>query len=161
MDQIITKEIMETSTTIQDDQDQIIFTKIMKKDLKIASYWSTFISIFTASIMSLAFFGYTYILYQAYSVSGVPMSEILSGMPWQGYAFLLFFAAILGMLILSSISLLLFSFEVKKAVEHENSEAMDLAVDLLLKFFRYNGMLIIGVFLTAFSIYFYLQSFKI
>jgi len=159
MDQIITKEIMETSMPIQDDQDQIIFNNNMKKDLRIASYWSTFISIFTLSIMSLAFFGYTYILYKAYSASGIPMSEILSGMPWQGYVFILFIAAILVVLILSSISLLLFSFEVKKAVDHENSDAMDLSIDLLLQFFRYNGILIIGVFVTLFSIYLYFKSY--
>jgi len=161
MNQIITSEIMETSIPNEENQDQITFNEAMRKDLRITSYWSTFISIFTLSIMSFAFFGYTYLLYKAYAVSGVPMSEILSEMPWQGYAFILFFAGILVVLILASISLLLFSFEVKKAVDYENSDAIDLSIDLLLKFFRYNGILVIGVFIVLFSIYLYFKSFTL
>ncbi len=160
MEQILTNKIMETPTSTQDDEDKIIFSDLMKKDLRTTSYWSTFISIFTLSIMSFAFFGYTYLLYSVYSISRTPMSEIISKMPWQGYAGILFFLACFIILILASISLLLFSFEIKKSADYENSAALELSVDLLLKFFRYNGIFIIGVFLTAFLFYLYIESFK-
>lgn len=146
---------METSnpTPIQEDQELITFTHSIKNDLRIASYWSKIIAIFSLLLLTFSLFSFSYFFYTSFTRIGISLGEILAEAPSEFYAFFLFMIGILIVLILASLALLNFSFEIKKAVDEENAESLNLAIKLLLNFFRYSGLTIIAISVAYFLLY--------
>ena len=151
---------METLFPPQDGDDQLYINERMKKALKISSNWGTFIGGFSLFLMMVVVIFLFYMLYLVITESPEPISNYLSLIPWQVYAIVLTFIGFSVLVVLTALSLILFSQEVKKAIEFKNSEALDLSTDLLYKFFKYNGILIISAFLMGFLSFLYIQTWQ-
>lgn len=141
------------------DEGHLHFTEPMKKDLMISSYWSSFISIFAITITALATLSYILILFRAFSVSEMPFTGVIKQIPLEGFLLIIGLLAFLVLFVLSNISLFFYALKIKEAIQHENPRSLDMSFDWLMKFFRYNGMLIILSLVIGFISYTYFSSF--
>ncbi|MFK7772700.1 MAG: DUF5362 family protein [Saprospiraceae bacterium] len=127
---------MENLSPIEEKKEELFLTDFMKKELKQAANWATFISIST--VLFCAMWGLNVFSSMIFS-----SSETLSSLTFVEIFALIILIFTTSLIIISGVGLFSFSHHLKKALKNKQAQALNISFDYLSKYFIFSSVLLI------------------
>lgn len=127
---------MENFSPPEEKKEELILTKFMKKELKRAANWATFISISTilfCGMWGLSVFT-SMIFNSSFSLASLGSAEVFV------FVVLIF---ITSLIIISGAVLFSFAHQLKKALKNHHAQALNISIDYLSRYFIFSSVLLI------------------
>lgn len=131
---------MENLSPIEEKQEKLFLSKFMKKELKGAANWATFISISTilfCGMWGLSIFS-SMIFSDSSTLSSLDSVEIFV------FIILIFTTSLI---IISGAVLFSFAHQLKKALKNHHAQALNISIDYLSRYFIFSSVLLIFMIL--------------
>lgn len=127
---------MENLPPFEEKKEELFLTKFMKKELKSAANWATFISI--ATILFCGFWSLNVLSTMIFS-----SSESISSFTSQEVFVFIILIFITGLIVISGVVLFSFSHHLKNALKNKQTQALNISFDYLSKYFIFSSVLLI------------------
>lgn len=138
---------MENLPPFEEKKEELFLTDFMKKELKSAANWATFISVTT--ILFCGMWGLNILSTMIFS-----SSESLSSFTSQNVLIFIILTFISGLIITSGVVLFSFSHHLKNALKNKQAQALNICFDYLSKYFIFSSVLLIFMIIWIIMIIF-------